>query len=478
MPTWAARGQLRGTKSINPSTVGCSDDDRFARLLYFRQLKVDWVPGILSSADLFWRRAMKNSTSRVAAVVLMAGMILAAAAAHATTYYVATTGSDSNACSATAKCLSLSRAYSVAAGGDTIEVAGGSYKAQSIPKRSLGTSVVTFRPAAGETVTLAGLSITASYVEIDDITLSSTGGLTIGDMSQSDTTYTNHVTIRNMSGQTMFIVGQNITMYGGSWGGFNACNSSAEDIADVYPACPNGTCQMSSKYITFDGVTFHDVSDNGNQCSGAKHVDCLQFLGGEYVTVRNSRFYNCATTNMILRPYQNALASNVTIENNFLQDTIDNGGISLNIGSGGDTISGTNTIRYNSGGSMSWAPSSGTVSVVGNAFATGACQSNVSYSYNVWTPSWSASCGSNAKKANPTFVGPIPTPALNAVAPNYHLASTDTVARGAGSSTSYPATDIDGQTRTSPPDAGADQITTGSTATKPDPPTNVQAIVN
>lgn len=421
---------------------------------------------------------MKGKTSRVAAVVLMAGMMLVAAAAHATTYYVATTGSDSNTCSSSAKCLTLSRAYSVAAGGDTIEVAGGTYSSQSLPKRSIGTSVVTFVPAAGAKVTLGGLTIRASYVELKDITLSSTGALTIGDMSQADTTYTTNVTIRNMSGQSMFIVGQNISMYGGSWGGFNACNASVEDIADVYPACPNGTCQMASKYITFDGVTFHDVGDNGNQCNGAKHVDCLQFLAGEYVTVRNSRFYNCATTNMILRPYQNAKASNVTIENNFLQDTIDNGGISLNIGSGGDTISGTNVIRYNSGGSMTWAPSSGTVTVVGNAFATGACQANVNYGYNVWTPSWSATCGSNAKKANPAFVGPLPTPALNnGVAPDYHLAATDTVARGAGNPTNYPTTDIDGGTRTSPPDAGADQYVT-TTATKPEPPTNVQAVVN
>lgn len=417
------------------------------------------------------------SKGRFAAAVLWVGIFHFALAAHATTYYVATTGSDSNACTSSAPCLTLSRAYNVASGGDTIEAAAGSYKAQNLAKRSLGTSVVTFHPASGATVTLAGLSITASYVEFDNISLTSTGALSVGDMSQSDTTYTTHVTIRNMSGQTMFIVGQYISMYGGSWGGFNACSSSSEDIADVYPACPNGTCQMASKYITFDGVTFHDVSDNGNQCNGAKHVDCLQFLAGQNVAIRNSHFYNCATTNVILRPYQNALASDVTIENNFLQDTIDSGGISLNIGSSGDTISGTNVIRYNSGGSMSWAPSSGTVSSIGNAFATGACQSGVTYDYNIWTPSWSANCGTHSKKANPAFVGPVPTPAYsNGIEPNYHLASTDTVARQAGSPTNYPATDIDGDVRVSPPDAGAAQYGT-TVATKPAAPTNLQVTV-
>ena len=52
--------------------------------------------------------------------------------------------------------------------------------------------------------------------------------------------------------------------------------------------------------MTVDGVTFHDISDNGNQCSGFSnsgvHVDCIQILGASNITIQNSSFYNCATS--------------------------------------------------------------------------------------------------------------------------------------------------------------------------------------
>ena len=50
-----------------------------------------------------------------------------------------------------------------------------------------------------------------------------------------------------------------------------------------------------------------------------------------------------------------------------------------------------------------------------------------------------------------------PSPSYLGPAPDLHLASGSTIAAGAGNPSNYPSTDIDGQTRTSPPDAGADQ---------------------
>jgi len=62
---------------------------------------------------------------------------LVATPASAATRYVATNGSDAAACSAQEPCKSLQRGYAVAATGDTVEVAAGTYTAQTVPGGTL-----------------------------------------------------------------------------------------------------------------------------------------------------------------------------------------------------------------------------------------------------------------------------------------------------------------------------------------------------
>ena len=42
----------------------------------------------------------------------------------------------------------------------------------------------------------------------------------------------------------------------------------------------------------FDGVSFHDWHSVAGE-----HTECLQILGGDNVTIRNSTFKNCGTAN-------------------------------------------------------------------------------------------------------------------------------------------------------------------------------------
>src|SRR5215210_2853501 len=95
----------------------------------------------------------------------------APASAEAADRYIATTGSDANACTATAPCRSFDRAYRSAAPGQVVEVAAGAYGGQSIPADASKASPddVVFRPAAGADVTLGGLTVRGNHVEVRDM---------------------------------------------------------------------------------------------------------------------------------------------------------------------------------------------------------------------------------------------------------------------------------------------------------------------
>lgn len=385
---------------------------------------------------------------------------------------------------ASTACSSFAAAWGAASAGDTILVRAGTYPAQTIAKPDKsGTTVTTFGAENGTGVTVASLYISASYVEVDNIALTydstsvNPGGINIGDGAQSDTSYTTHVTVKNGTAQTVFIVGQYITLLGGSYGNYDPCQSSSsqEDTIDVW--C-NNACSMESRYITFDGVTIHDNTDHGNTCSGlpgsGRHIDGAQFLGGTNITIRNSSFYNNATSNIMARPYMGAALGNWTVENNFMGATID-GGNGLCLGATtDDTLTGTNLVRYNTMEQDMVNIGAGTIAIYGNILNnnSGLCVAHGTWSYNVFDGSYSG-CGTNSKHASALFVSN-PSASFRGPAPDLHLVSNSTAAHAAGDPSNYPATDIDGQVRISPPDAGADQYSGG---TLPQPPSSLQVVV-
>ena len=84
--------------------------------------------------------------------------------------YVSPSGNDANSCTQAAPCRNLQRAYTVANRGDTVQMAGGSYGAQTLSYLSAkdsGSGVVTFAPASGATVTFGDLTSSgARHVKI------------------------------------------------------------------------------------------------------------------------------------------------------------------------------------------------------------------------------------------------------------------------------------------------------------------------
>jgi hypothetical protein len=282
-----------------------------------------------------------------------------------------------------------------------------------------------------------------------------------------------------MSGKYMYIVAENVSVIGGEYGGFDACDTKyPEDVIQIWQTYPGG---QASSYVTIDGVKIHDITDHNNLCSGTpgagRHVDCMQVLAGHYITVRNSQFYNCATSDILMRPYKDTL-DNITIENNFFQRVMNPGNVVL-IGDSSDTVGGTNVIRYNYlAGVGTAARYTGSLQVYGNIIENNyACQ-NGTWSYNVFMGS-SVNCGTNYVHGNPSFVGPTPSPSyLNGIIPNYRLNADDTVAKDRGDPTRYLSTDIDGKNRYtgSAADAGAYEIGAG-VAESPQVPNNLRISV-
>ena len=99
-----------------------------------------------------------------------------------------------------------------------------------------------------------------------------------------------------------------------------------------------------------------------------------------------------------------------------------------------------------------------TVIIRNNIISGSACNfggSGDTYTNNVFTSS--GSCGANARRCTPRFVG---ATSSRTQAGNFHLAPEDTCAKGAADQSAHPATDIDGQARPqgSAVDAGVDEI--------------------
>jgi hypothetical protein len=216
--------------------------------------------------------------------------------------------------------------------------------------------------------------------------------------------------------------------------------------------------------VTIDGVVFHDVTvDSGNDgtCGGTagsgRHVDCVQILGGIDVTIRNSRFYNCATDDIIARPYEGAQLGPLTFENNMLAP-VRFPGNTINIGNSAspfDPCTGPIVVRFNTmrSAGVNGGCSGTTVLIDSNILATGSCNSPFTYQYNVFPTSGSAQCGSGRRACAVAFAQSASSAA------DYHLAASDTCAKGGGNPSGGPA-DIDGQSRPQGAgvDAGADEI--------------------
>jgi len=350
---------------------------------------------------------------------------VAGAASRPVLVYVSSTGSDAGRCTKAAPCRSFSRAYVVARPGQIVEVAAGSYPDQDVnlvAGRS-GAPVV-FVPARGATVTVSDLDVRGTSVEFRN--------LAIRSWEAHETA--NRVTFRNVNGRGFWITGaSNVSVLGGSAG----------PGVDIHPQiqAAYGTNRVPTN-ILIDGVLFHDWSRSGPDA----HTECLQIGGGNGITIRRSRFRNCAVMDLHVSHWGNSpLTRNILVENNFFDEPEEDGSFAIQANDFQNVV-----IRNNSslaGFVIFDREGEGPVTMSANVAPTQPweCNDDVIYRYNVWT---NAKCSSTDRRAASAFRDPARLDLrLKAGA----------AAIDRGDPTSFPATDIDRQRRPRgrAPDAGA-----------------------
>ena len=144
----------------------------------------------------------------------------------------------------------------------------------STRKAVAGRRRLSAAPAA-KVVVKAELDVRAAHLELRGMTIEQVNFLRSAD----------DVTLRNVINHGMWMQGpSNISIIGGEIScGFCAYHSHLQN---------GGADAAPPRNILFDGVNFHDW----HSVSG-EHTECLQILGGDNITIRNSTFRSCGTGN-------------------------------------------------------------------------------------------------------------------------------------------------------------------------------------
>ncbi len=377
------------------------------------------------------------------------------AVAPVPSWYVAPNGSDANPCTQSQPCLTFNHVYHRASPGQLVAVADGTYPTQSLstnPAFANGPALV-FRGSASSNVTIDGqlrFDGNTHWVEFDNMTVdagSDTAGLYMN--AQSDTVRDSNITFRNLVdiGGLDINSDDDISWIGGSMG--PVLNWDPE-IKEGYKLTHQPT------NILIDGVTFHDCRRN----DGVSHVECLHVMNVNGLTIRNSTFYNSEAFDLEFTQYGVGESSNVTLENNWFG--AENGYYAVYIGNLNGGIARFNsslagwyvefTNDTSTGGDVrDFTMDSNVFPSVNSALCT---QAGTTWSYNVVGSGSACAHGRTGPIDYTSNPGVTSSPIAAGVPPDYDLLP-GSVARGAGNPTSFPATNIHGAVRASPPNAGA-----------------------
>jgi hypothetical protein len=379
------------------------------------------------------------------------------------TRFVAPSGNDAGTCGAGAPCRSFDRAYHVASPGEVVEIAGGSYGAQTFTadaKTGTGCSsagniaaCVAFEPAAGSTVSVPSLTIGANYYNAGP------GGIAIVATADRKLQVGGYLTLNRprelatwgISAKNFYITGgSQMAVRGGDIGGIVDPDGSHPEIQASY--INNAIIELPTN-LTIEGVSFHDI----NTSHPTAHTDCLQLENGTDIILRANRFERCGSVGLRMSwgsRDSNGPPTNVLIENNVFGKCADipvsqcyysaQPGNGINV-----------TVRYNTF-VQAYQPSGGpqyakNLVYIGNLVANMECDSGASSSRRNVTAGGST-CGPTDRKV--TSLG-----LINPNAGDFRTATTS-AAVNAGDPGSFPAMDAVGTARPlgSAPDAGAYEV--------------------
>jgi uncharacterized protein DUF1565 len=376
------------------------------------------------------------------------------------TLYLSPSGSDSAACTQGSPCKTLTHAYSVAKAGEKVLLAAGTYTDTSLPLTSGKTASdpVVFEPASGAAVNFSKeVRVEAHGVELKGFKFEKP--LYFGESAEGDTARDNALhNFEIISSGTH--APKDISIIGGTAGPVADGSDNENNLIAT-----NGpeTTAVPTK-ITVEGVLIHEYTKVGEA-----HVDCLQIWGGNELLIQDNTFKRCSVFDIFLQALPNGQAGtpkNVTIQNNFLEKTIE-GYFSIFLphhNEGNPEHYENVNIRNNSATQTIAADPRATYTNVqfdGNIApsllfwneATEVDQADPSGAetdYNVWY-------GSGAKKYG-THDQLAPAGYLDEATLNLHLTE-GAAAIKHGDPNNYPTTDIEDHTRPNPPDAGATQYT-------------------
>jgi hypothetical protein len=416
-------------------------------------------------------------------IALALCLAVVAIPAQAATRYVATNGSDSNPGTSGSPYLTWNKCFQVSALGDICLLRAGSYPAQTFVSNGLsgnasraadGSHAVTFQPESG-TVTVSHVGIgsfqsgaTASHIIIKGVQFTDMGFMKGTDL---------HVT--NSKGIFVFVACvQYFSIEDSELTGDSGALGDQGDAIDMYAGeCSTSTTGpptnqgLIARNRIHDMVTTNLPGDHPDAIGGCAG-GCGSAGGIKNVTLSGNKFWNNAGHNLGMEDGD----SFDLIENNFFglaNGVADNGVDGYN---GFGTIVRNNTIGIppyplsGSGGSGQYWTGNIIIDSLSNY---GGCPPATSKAeYNVWLTGGNATCGGGPNTIVSSFSGYFVNPSRTVG--DYHLTANATLAIGHGNPSNYPPTDIDGQTRTSPPDAGAHE----RSASGPAPPLGLIVTVN
>ena len=197
-------------------------------------------------------------------------------------------------------CGDLAAAYNAAAAGDTIVITAGTYGRQVVPN---GTKQLTIRNAAGSRPTFGTTTVRASNISLIGVSVVRNDDpgseATLEAMGANNHYVGVHVDSRNTPAR------QGIFVHGD---GNLFRNGSSFDVVDEKGA------HVTGSNVTFDNMSFHDVKVTHSSV----HNECIYSIGPS-LTVRNSRFWNCATFDLFITRgswWNQPMYGNVILENN------------------------------------------------------------------------------------------------------------------------------------------------------------------
>jgi hypothetical protein len=328
---------------------------------------------------------------------------------------------------------------------------------------------VVFRPAAGARVILGGLSfggndaaagpdfITVRGMETtykgSDPGAGNQRGIHVGPGST-------YITLENMdAGSVSSWFADHLTVRGGDYGPCDAVSSGS--------VCSNNKQDISSN-VLIEGAYFHDLEYDPSAPDA--HWECMYLNGSRNTTIRGNRFERCAIFDLFVTisgpDAQKVGHENLTIENNWFAPATNGLGVasrgwsSLSIAwcqNAAQPAYRNVAIRNNSFGPTAGiekdlnADAAGcrwqNVSVTGNIGTYAGCQNGWTYAHNLWV-------GTNkCSSADGNLLG---LPYLNPTGFDYHLVPSS-AADGFVPGTVCSPTDVDGQSRGVPCDAGSDE---------------------